>query len=207
MTVFPALLSFFTTILLWPVCESERTLGTPVQQQPTDTTEEQVVRTERRTVPSWPVDIVIQWSGPKYSDDIVGKLQLVDTRGHVLTLSESVIGPVVVLEKERVVASCEAQGGILAAPAPLFFSLTGQRTEGPKHPGFVRNCDRIQDSDLLLLHYNLLRSDGTPYNLIRVLNAVGTIVLDKEMSTAGEIELQYRGKTHRISISAPEFPG
>jgi len=78
--------------------------------------------------------------------------------------------------------------------------------DGPKHPGYLRECARVECSGLLLLHYNLVR-DGKPFNLARVINTEGAVVLERELYRGDQFSVRHGGKTYRVRIPEPDWPG
>jgi hypothetical protein len=89
---------------------------------------------------------------------------------------------------------------------PIIVDLRGRRTQLPRHPGYLRGCERIERSNLLFLHYNLM-TDGKPHNLIRVVTTEGKLVLEKALYEAAELSVSHGGRTYRVRVDAPDWPG
>jgi hypothetical protein len=89
---------------------------------------------------------------------------------------------------------------------PIVIDLNGRKVDGPTHPGYLRECKKIEDSNLALLHYNLVR-ENKPYNFVRVIDTDAKVVLDKELPSAGEVEVATPTKIYRVRVPAPELPG
>lgn len=165
----------------------------------------EVVREERINVVGWSAQVVQKFHGPRESDAIFLDVMLVENTGLTKVLAINLVGPIIVFEKERKILSCEANN-IIKGDRPVILDLEGRKWEGPKHPGYLRDCYQIEGSNLLLLHYNLVKN-GKPYNLARLLSTGGRIVLDKEVSGSSEFNVLYEGKTYRVRLPEPEWPG
>jgi len=167
--------------------------------------ESEVVREESVNVPAWSAQVIQRHHGPPRSDAILIDVFLVEA-GNRRLLAKNIVGPIVLFEDKRRILSCESQGSAIVGRGPIVFDLAGRRTQLMNHPGYLRECERIERSNLLLLHYNLM-ADGKPYNLVRVLNAEGKVVLEKKFDEEAELTVSDAGKTYRIRIPAPELPG
>jgi hypothetical protein len=155
----------------------------------------------------WSATLVQRFRGPENSDNITLDVELIDREGNKRTLARNILGPVVVFEKDRVVASCEAVGALAMGPHPIFISLSGETKNGPTHKGFVGQCTRIEGAELLLVKYNETRSNGKPYSHIRIIETSGILVLEREFDNAGVLEFPYKGKAYKVNLPAPELPG
>jgi hypothetical protein len=153
----------------------------------------------------WSAQVIQRHHGPRESDAILIDLFLVQ-EGNRRLLAKNIIGPVFVFEDERKLLSCESQGSAMVGRGPVTIGLDGRKTDGPKHPGYLRECARVERSDLLILHYNLVK-DGKPYNLSRVLDTDGKIVQDNVFHGAGEFSVIRGGKTYRLRVPEPDLPG
>jgi hypothetical protein len=89
---------------------------------------------------------------------------------------------------------------------PVGIDLDGHQVSAPKHAGYLRSCSRVEDSNLVFFLYNLVRN-GAPYNIARIVNTNGELVLEKELSDAGTIEVRVANKTYQIRVPQPEDPG
>lgn len=165
----------------------------------------EVVREKGYDVPAWTARVIERHHGPSESDAILIDIILVEnSRGRLL--AKDVVGPLVLFEDERKILSCESQGSTMVGYGPMILGLDGQKIRGPKHPGYLRDCTRIERSDLLLLHYNLVK-EGKPYNFARIIDTDGKIVHDKVLPGAGEFGIERNGKHYKIRLSEPELPG
>lgn len=176
------------------------------QEKPAEKSNDEVVWEETKFVAAWSANLVQRHRGPANSDAIVSDLILSDRTGKARELAIGIVGPIVLFEAQERIFSCEARGAIMTGKAPMVFNLEGNSLEGPEHPGYLRTCFRIQDSSLLLLHYDLMR-EGKPYSVVRVLDLGAKVVLEKELDGPAELEVSDEGKLYRINIPEPEFPG
>ena len=167
--------------------------------------EPEVVREESVDVPAWSMQVIQRHHGPPNSDAILIDVFLAE-QGKRRLLAKNIIGPIVLFENKRRILSCESQGDVMAGRGPIVFDLSGQQTQVAQHQGYLRGCARIERSNLLLLHYNLM-ADRKPYNLVRVLSAEGTVVFEKKLIEQSEITVSEGGRTYRVRIPAPELPG
>lgn len=175
------------------------------EEKPQEVGKREIMREEVTDVESWSTKVVQRLHGPPNSDAILVDVTLVDRAGNSRSLVKNIVGPLVFFEEERKIVSCESEGSMVGW-GPIIFDLSGHRTNGPEHPGYLRQCDRIEDSSLLLLHYNLMK-DGKPYNFARILSTQGKVVLEKELYTAGEFEVSLGEKKYRVRVPEPELPG
>lgn len=173
---------------------------------PAQATVVEAVSEKSQEIRAWSARLIQREHGPENSDAIMLDVLIVDSSGNERLLAKDIVGPLLVFEDERTILSCESND-IMAAARPIVFDLSGQKTDGSEHPGFLRDCGRIQGSSLAFLHYNLVRDNGMPYNLIRIVDAYGKVVLEKERLGAGEVEIRVGERTYRVRVSEPEFPG
>ena len=181
------------------------TLLLACQLEPLFAGELEFVQKESTHVSAWSSTIIQRYHGPQDSDAIYLDLSLVEKNGARRVLATNIIGPIVLFEEEKKILSCE-DNGIVTGIKPIIFDLNGRKKEGPQHPGHLRECERIERSSLLLLHYNLVK-DGKPYNFIRILDTDGKVVLEKESHSAEEIVVSYEGKMYRVRVPQPDWPG
>lgn len=167
--------------------------------------ESEFVSEEAVDVPAWSMQVIQRHHGPRESDAILIDVFLVE-KGKRRLLAKNIVGPIVLFEDRRRILSCESQGSGIVGQGPVVLDLTGRKIQIKKHPGYLRDCVRIERSNLLLLHYNLV-ADGTPYNLARVVNTEGKVVLEKKLAEEGDLSVSDEGKTYRIRIPAPDLPG
>jgi hypothetical protein len=167
--------------------------------------EPEVVREESVSVPAWSAQVVQRHHGPRGSDAILIDVFIVE-RGNRRLLAKDIVGPLVLFEDKRRILSCESQGSAVVGQGPIVLNLDGRRTQIMKHPGYLRECRRIERSNLLLLQYNLM-AEGKPYNLVRVLSAEGKVVLDRKFDDEADLSVSDDGKTYRVRIPAPDLPG
>jgi len=172
---------------------------------PSKAADAEVVNEKVRNVPAWAARVIERRHGPPESDAILIDVFLVE-KGRRRLLAKDIVGPLVLFEGERKILSCESQGSAMIGYGPMVLGLDGQKIKGPKHPGYLRDCARIERSDLLLLHYNLVK-DGKPYNFARILGTDGKVVHDKVLPGAGEFSIERNGKNYQIRLSEPEVPG
>jgi len=167
--------------------------------------EPEIVKQESTYVEAWSATIIQKYHGPKDSDAILLDLSLVDKNGVSRLLAKNIVGPIVLFEEEKKIFCCEDQGAIVGIK-PLIIDLNGGMIKGPKHPGDLRQYNRIEHSNLLLLLYTLVK-DGKPYSLIRIFDTDGKIVLEKDSYTEEEIVVSYEGKMYKVGIPQPDWPG
>jgi len=177
-------------------------LGLPIAVK---AAEPEVVREESVNVSAWSAQVVQRHHGPRGSDAILIDVFLVE-RGNRRLLAKNIVGPIVLFEDKRRILSCESQGSAIVGQGPIVFSLEGGQTQIMKHRGYLRECGRIERSNLLLLQYNRM-ADGKPYNLVRVLSAEGKVVLDKKFDDEADFTVSDDGKPYRVHIPAPDLPG
>src|SRR5438034_1062656 len=167
------------------------------QAAPVMAGESEIVREESIDVAAWSAKVVQRSHGQPNSDAVLLDLIVVE-KGRTRVLAKDIIGPIAIFDGQRKIISCESQGSAMVRRGPIIFDLDGRKTDGPKHPGYLRECARVERSSLLLLHYNLVR-DGKPFNFARVINTEGAIVLERELHRAGEFSVLHGGKT----VSSP----
>jgi hypothetical protein len=165
----------------------------------------EVVKEESRSVAAWSGQLVQRQHGPPNSDAILLDLSIVDSTGSQRLLAKDLLGPVLVFEAERKIVSCESSGTMVGV-RPIVIDLNGRQVVGPDHPGYLRQCKEVEDSNLAFLHYNLVRQNK-PYNLVRMIDTDGRLVFEKEMSTIGEVEVRAAGRTYQVHVPEPEWPG
>jgi len=175
------------------------------QAAPVETGESEVAREESIDVGAWSVKVVQRSHGRPNSDAVLLDVIVVEN-GRTRVLAKNIIGPIVIFDGQRKIVSCESQGSVMVGRGPIVFALDGGKTDGPKHPGYLRHCARVDSSSLLLLHYNLVR-DGKPLNFARVIDTEGAVVLERELQRAGEFTVLHRGKTYRLRVPEPDWPG
>ena len=163
------------------------------------------MREESVDVPTWSARIVQRHHGPRDSDAILIDVFLVE-RGKRRLLAKNMVGPLVVFEDKRRILSCEAQGSAVVGDGPIVLTLDGAQAQIMEHPGYLRECARIEHSNMLLLQYNLV-ADGKPYNLVRVVSADGNVVLERKFDDEADLSVSEGTKTYRVRIPAPDFPG
>jgi hypothetical protein len=172
---------------------------------PSTAGESEIVREESIDVASWSATVVQRSHGPANSDAVLLDVILIE-RSRTRVLAKNIIGPIVIFDAQRKLVSCESQGSVMVGRGPIIFQLDGRRADGPNHPGYLRGCARVERSSLLLLHYNLVRN-GKPLNFARVITADGAIVVERELYRAGELTLLHEGKTYRVQLPEPDWPG
>ena len=112
--------------------------------------EPEVVREESVDVPAWSMQVIQRHHGPPNSDAILIDVFLAE-QGKRRLLAKNIIGPIVLFENKRRILSCESQGDVMAGRGPIVFDLSGQQTQVVQHQGYLRGCERIERSNLLLL--------------------------------------------------------
>ncbi len=172
---------------------------------PLGAAESELVREESLNVPTWSMQVLQRHHGPRNSDAILIDVILVQ-KSHRRLLAKNIIGPIVLFEEKQRILSCEGQGSAMVGQGPVVFDLSGRRTQAMKHPGYLRKCARIERSNLALFQYNLV-ANGKPYNLVRVLNAEGQLVLEKKFDDEADLTVSDAGKIYRVRIPAPGMPG
>jgi len=194
-------------LLLGAGCSSRSEDAQPYSQTPqlAPTNPAEVGNERSVAMKAWSAELVQRYHGRRDSDALIEDLELLEPTGKRRLLAANLIGPIFLFETERTIVSCEANGA-MSGDHPLFIDLAGRQTGGPKHPGYLRSCARVEDSNLVFFHYNLVRA-GTPYNLARIVNTKGALVLEKELSGAGDVEVRAGDKRYKVHVSDPELPG
>jgi len=182
------------------------TLLAACQEKPKEAEVAEFVEEEMREVEAWSVKLVQRHHGPRDSDAILLDVSVLDKAGTRRLLAKDIVGPILLFEKERKVISCESQGSTMVGRGPILFDLNGRKENGPEHPGYLRECKQIEASNLVLLHYNLVR-EGKPYNLVRILDTDGKVVLEKELYRVGEVKVRRAEKMYRVQVPEPDWPG
>jgi len=167
--------------------------------------ESEIVREESIDVAAWSAKVVQRSHGRPNSDAVLLDVIVVE-KEQTRVLAKNIIGPIVIFDGKRKIISCESQGSAMVGRGPIILALDGGKADGPKHPGYLRECARVERSSLLLLHYNLVR-DGKPFNVARIINTEGAVVLERELHRAGEFSVLHEGKTYRVRIPEPDWPG
>ncbi|PYI79898.1 MAG: hypothetical protein DME26_22645 [Verrucomicrobia bacterium] len=136
------------------------------QAAPVMAGESEIVREESIDVAAWSAKVVQRSHGQPNSDAVLLDLIVVE-KGRTRVLAKDIIGPIAIFDGQRKIISCESQGSAMVGRGPIIFDLDGRKTDGPKHPGYLRQCARVERANLLLLHYNLVR-DGKPFSFARL---------------------------------------
>jgi hypothetical protein len=89
---------------------------------------------------------------------------------------------------------------------PILIDLNGHKTLLAEHPGYLRSCSTVGSGEEILFHYNLAEN-AAPYNLVRIINAAGRVVVEKRLDVEGDVEFTVSGKQYRVRIPSPELPG
>jgi hypothetical protein len=166
---------------------------------------QEVVWEDTTYVEAWSLSLVEQMHGPAHSDAIRTDVFLVDGNGSRRLLVKDLIGPLVPLPNGKRIFSCEANS-VMQTRGPLLVDLDGTTEALPQHPGYLRNCEAVGTGEQMLLHYNLIGSGGA-YNLVRIFDSAGHMLLETRLESEGEIQFEVAGQVYRLAIPAPELPG
>ena len=166
---------------------------------------QEVVTEKSRPVEAWSLTLIERDHGPPESDAILTDLFIVPTKGQRRLLIQNLVGPFVPLIKARKIFSCELNDSMMTK-GPLIIDLKGQKQELPSHPGYVRDCTTVGTGEEMLLHYNLAEN-GKFYNLVRVFDSSGRILVERKLDTEGSIDFEVSKRKYSVTVPAPQFPG
>ena len=162
---------------------------------------------ERATpVPAWGATFVESERCVVESDDCEMTLYLQPNGSKRRLLASHVVGAVIALGPWRTIFSCE-ENSILGTSAPLLISLEGKVTHLRAHAGFLRQCMVVGDGAGVALIYNLGVEKSGLYNIVRVFDGAGKLVLEKNMPKSGEVEVTIGSQTYKVPVPEPEEPG
>ena len=132
------------------------------------------------------------------------ELLLQETNAAPRTLAKGMVGEFLVLERSRQVFLCEGSSA-LQTMGPVLVPLRGSMALLGSHPGYLRGCALTGTGEEVLLVYSLVRS-GRPYNLVRILDAGGRLIVERHLDEAGDVEFNVAGKTFHAHVPTPEAP-
>jgi hypothetical protein len=101
--------------------------------------------------------------------------------------------------------ACESNA-VMGTKGPLLLALTGRTLALPPHSGDIRTCERVGTGEEVLVVYSVAVS-GKPLSVARVFAASGQMLADRQFAAAGTLEFVVSGRTYRIAMPTPEWPG
>jgi len=133
------------------------------------------------------------------------ELLLQDTNGAPRSLARGLAGEFLVLERSQQIFSCE-DNRTVETKGPVLISRRGSVTLIGNHPGFLRGCGVTGTGEEVLMVYSLVKN-GRPYNLVRIWDSGGRMLVERRLDEAGDIEFSVSGRTYHTHVPTPEPPG
>lgn len=160
---------------------------------------------ERTTaVPSWNATLIERERCTARSNTCEVELLLQETNGAPRTLATGMLGEFLVLERSRQVFLCEGTSSP-EMKGPVLIAVRGASTLLGNHPGYLRGCGVTGTGEEVLLVYSLVKS-GRPYNLVRILDSSGKMIVERRLDGAGDVEFSVAGRTFHVNVPTPELP-
>jgi len=160
---------------------------------------------ERETaVTSWNATLIERERCVAKSSTCEVELLIQEKNGVPRTLASGMVGEFLVLEGLHQVFLCEGTT-TLETKGPVLIPIRGSMTLVGTHPGHLRGCSVTGSGEEILLVYSLVRS-GRPYNLVRILDSGGKLIVERRLDEAGDIEFSISGRTFHAHVPTPEFP-
>jgi hypothetical protein len=168
----------------------------------------EVVIERTHPVPEWGMTLVERMLGPEASSYATTDYLVRQPDGKERLLATNLAGDgVVILLQSRRFISCE-RNTFFAAEAPVLIDLNGKVLRLAAHPGFLRDCSRVGSGEEVLFHYNMWGKSPYkfPYNLVRVFDGNGKMLLETTLVKAGSVEFTVAGHRYSERIPEPQEP-
>jgi hypothetical protein len=161
---------------------------------------------ERATaVASWNATLIERERCIAKSNACEVELLLQEANGVPRILARGMVGEFLVLERSQQVFLC-AGTSVLGTKGPVLVPLRGSMSLVGNHPGYLRGCGVTGTGEEVLLVYSLVKS-GRPYNLVRILDSGGKLIVERRLDEAGDVDFSVAGRTFHAHIPTPELPG